>query len=202
MINDWLFAGATKLEGELEYSHKLGQQAQKPKYEKRFVNTHTGEYSITTDLAIKKNRRKKHLNNFKRCYEKYLKRKEISLLGVIVNQKSYDKISKFMNTCKKKLNRKGVKTLGYVWQRDVGDEMFEHYHILLATTRINNFYEIFKNKKNNKYNIEFEPINRMKNYLAKKELFGIKKQRAYGKSREFKVPEIQKVHHSKMIDVN
>ena len=91
---------------------------------------------------------------------------------------------------KKKLKRKDIEALGYVWLRDSGDKVAEpHFHIILASTRISKeqFVEIFAKKKKSNYEVQLSYFpNGLKSYFKKKGVFGKKKQRSFGKSRIFK----------------
>ncbi|OYU84275.1 MAG: hypothetical protein CFE24_07255 [Flavobacterium sp. BFFFF2] len=153
-----------------------------------FVNEDTGEVFETNDLIIKKGKRKRNFNSFHSCYIKAYQKKEISILTMVVERSAYYNISKFINTITRKLTRKGIKKLGYVWTKDIGDERFEkHFHVLLATSRIENadFKELFTKKKES-YSVQFMQTKRgMFNYLNKKELYTEGKSRAYGKSKTF-----------------
>jgi len=131
------------------------------------------------------------LNLFLKVYRKHYVQRNISILSAVVNQDEYASISKFVNTITRKLKRKGIARLGYVWVRDVGDEIFhKHYHIIIATTSIsgNKFNELFFNKKHNDYEVQYvRTLTGISDYLKGKELFGANKQRTYGKSRKFPV---------------
>jgi hypothetical protein len=170
-------------------SDNMGQIPIKAKYKKTFLNTETGELSSTTDLQSKIYKRNNYLKLFLNVYEKYFAQKRITILTCVVYIYKYPTITSFINMLSRKLVRKGIQRLGYVWVRDVGDVQFEkHYHVLIATQRIDGkqFHELFKNKKHNDYKVEFKKTpNGMKDYLSKKDLFGEKKQRSFGKSRRF-----------------
>jgi hypothetical protein len=117
----------------------------------------------------------------------------VSLFSLVVSDDEYDgKMSKFINTFSKKLKRKGIEKLGYVWARDIGEIKFEkHFHLLFATSYIpyKLFKELFSKKTSDKYNIQFvKKVNGIIRYIKEKELFASHKQRAFGKSKEFLLP--------------
>jgi hypothetical protein len=95
-----------------------------------------------------------------------------------------------VNTISKKFARKGIKKLGHVWVRDIGDIQAEkHFHILIATTRIEPeaFRNLFSKKRHSNYDVEFARNPKgLRTYIKQKELYGSKKQRAFGKSVEFR----------------
>ncbi len=170
-------------------SDNLGQIPLKAKYKKTFLNTITGELSYTTDLLSKVSKRNKFINQFCEVYSKSFKNKKISILSLVVYTERYKSISKFINTITRKLKRKNIERLGYVWIRDVGDERFEkHYHIIISTSRIDStmFHTLFNKKTHNDFKVEFmRDEEGMANYIKEKDLFGEKNQRSYGKSRLF-----------------
>lgn len=178
------------LSGASIESDKSGQIPQKAKYRKHFVNLETAEVSSITDLDSRKFKRNKHLTNFTNAYKTLFKNQDISILTFAVNQSTYNSVSKFLNMLGKKLRRKQVEKLGYVWVRDVGDIRFDrHFHVLIATSRITAemFKGLFSKKRHSFYDVEFlENPKGMRDYLKKKDLYGIKRQRSYGKSKEFK----------------
>jgi hypothetical protein len=172
-------------------SDNIGQTPIIAKYENTFVNTVTGEVRSVTDLQSKIYKRDNCLKLFFRVYTKWFVKKSHSIICAVVNQDEYDTISKFINTITRKLQRKGIDRLGYVWVRDVGKEKFhKHFHILIATTRINKvlFNELFNGKKHNRYEVQFLKTPRgMAKYITDKDLYGANKQRTYGKSRQFPI---------------
>ena len=178
------------LSGASIESNNSGQIAQQAKFRKQFLNTETGEVFITTDLASRKFKRNKNITNFINAYSSLFKAQKISILSFVVNESKYSSVSKFINMLGKKLSRKGVEKLGYVWVRDVGDVNFErHFHVLVATSRIDStlFQDLLTKKKNTNYDVEFlRNPKGLKSYLTNKELFGIKRSRAFGKSILFK----------------
>ena len=110
----------------------------KAKYKKTFLNSSTGELVSITDLQSNIYKRNKFIKLFMEVYLKHFKNKSISILCFVVYPNRYGTISKFTNTISRKLKRKGISRLGYIWVRDVGNERFEkHFHYLLATSRIN-----------------------------------------------------------------
>ncbi len=175
--------------GSIE-SDNSGQIPHQAKYRKHFVNLDTAEVSSVTDLDSRKFKRNRHIVNFTKTYSAQFKKQDVSILSCVVNESRYSTVSKFINMIGKKLSRKKIEKLGYVWVRDVGEIIFErHFHVIIAVSRITqkSFDELFSAKRHSLFEVEFlRNPNGIKAYLTKKELFGIKKQRSYGKSKEFK----------------
>ena len=173
-------------------SDNIGHTPLLPKYEKTFLNLEYGDLVTTNDLQSKIYKRNRKLNLFKEVYQPYFQNYEVTILGLVVDVNEYPKISKFLNSLSKKLQRKGIDKLGYVWVRDIGDKKFErHFHLLLATSRISKdtFKSLFEKKKSNAFScILINAVGGMKNYLIKKDLYGGKNQRSYGSSKQFKSP--------------
>ena len=180
------------LSGASIESNKSGQNPQQAKIRKHYVNLNTAEVNVITDLDSRKYKRNKLMANFKLAYNNQFKKQKVSILTFAVKESKYSSISVFLNMLNKKLSRKQIQKLGYVWVRDVGEKNFEkHFHIIVATSRItpNIFHELFYKKRHSNFDVEFlRNPNGMKAYLTKKDLYGINKQRAFGKSKEFKKP--------------
>ena len=178
------------LSGASIESDNSGQTPQQAKYRKHFVNLETAEICRITDLDSRKFKRNKHIENFTKTYKSQFSAKKVSILSFVVNESKYATVSKFLNMIGKKINRKQIEKLGYVWVRDVGEINFErHFHVLIATSRITpkTFQELFSKKRHSYFDVEFlRNPNGLRAYLTKKELFGVNKQRSYGKSIEFK----------------
>jgi hypothetical protein len=176
--------------GESNNSDNYGQIPQVAKSLKYFVNRFTGELFLITDLQQRKNKRNQHLDNFIKTYSNNCRDNVVSILGIVVNVCDYPSISKFLDSIKKKLKRKNIQALGYVWVRDSGDRRaIPHFHLMLATTAITSveFEELFKKKSHSKYEVQLSHNPKgLKAYIKVKELYGAKRQRAFGKSREFK----------------
>lgn len=188
----WILMNLKYLSEGSDISDNLGQTPMTAKYRKTFLNIMSGEIQEVTDLQSKLYRRDRNIGAFYNVYAKYYLDKTVSLLSAVVNQSEYRSISKFVNTISRKLKRKGIERLGYIWTRDIGDIKFEkHYHIILASSRIDGsvFHQLFKKKKHSHYDIEFLKYETgMISYLKEKSLYGCKKQRTYGKSRQFPLP--------------
>ena len=185
----WEFINTQYLLEGSDNSSNTGQYPIQARYLKRFANIFTGELIEVTDLHCKKIKRDVSLNLFIGKYGSLYAKKEISILSTYVDASKYKSIATFNNSFCKKLKRKGIKRLGYVWIRDIGDIKFEkHFHVLIATTRISAdmFRSLFHSKKDSKYNVEFMKTKYgMKRYIQKKELYAAANQRSYGKSRRF-----------------
>jgi len=175
-------------------SDNCGQAPIEAKYIKHFKNNSTGKIVTITDLDSRKYKRKGKFDLFKLTYEKPYKEHSVSIFSSVVNLDVYPTITKFIDTIKKKLGRKGFPVLGYVWTNDIGDIKFNrHLHILFATPRMgkNNFMQTFKNKKQEGYDIQFMKSWAMRKYCIKKELYGAAKQRSYGCSKKFRQAPIK-----------
>jgi hypothetical protein len=188
-MQQWVIAGIKYLDEGSVYSDSMGQYPLKARYIKRIVNLYTGELIEITDLQTKKRNRNNALNMFFGEYANFHKKAEISILSLVVDASKYDTIATFNASFNKKLKRKGIKRLGYVWVRDIGDFKFEkHFHVLIATSSISEamFHSLFQKNKDNKYKVQFLKTKYgMKNYIKAKELYAALKQRSYGRSREF-----------------
>lgn len=186
------------LSGASIESDNSGQNPQQAKYRKHFINLDTAVVSSITDLDSKKYKRNKNIANFTTIYRAQFKKQIVSVLSFVVNESKYPTVSQFINMLGKKLSRKAVEKLGYVWVRDVGEINFErHFHILIATTRITAkmFQELFSKKNHSYFDVEFmRNPNGLKAYMTRKELFGVKKQRSYGKSKEFKIVNLNELN--------
>lgn len=158
----------------------------------RFVDDETGELFTTTDLEIKKHKRKKALTLFQEKYERFLKKKSVTIMLIVFPVENYRTVGEFIKGLKDKFGRRKIDTYGYYWQRDVGDVLFEmHFHIMLAVSRIDAsaFKEMMKNKKPLNYKVVLcNSLERYKNYLKKKEIYAPHKCRAYGRSEEYRTP--------------
>ena len=189
-MKQYSFLKYESLLGKSLNSNNTGQTPLEPMYIKTFINNYTNTVCQISDLDIRKNKRNHYLDTFISTYEKSYYEQSISILGIIVNVSDYPSIKKFLEMLKKKLKRKDIETLGYVWLRDVGDKVAEpHFHIMLASTRISKeqFAEICAKKKKSNYEVQlcYFP-NGLKSYFKKKGIFGKKQQRSFGKSRIFK----------------
>lgn len=200
-MTQWQLSNIKYLSGGSIKSDNSGQIPQIAKYRKTFVNTETGELNSITDLDSKKYKRNKYFDLFQKTYAKLYKDHEVSILAIVVNQANYETISKFVNTLSRKLKRKEIDKYGYVWVRDIGDETFEkHFHLIISISRIttSQFNELFYKKNNQDYEVQFMKSEKgLIRYIKEKELFGKKRQRTYGKSREFKVPTRKNIHLKK-----
>ena len=189
-MKQYTFLKYESLLGKSFNSNNTGQTPLEPMYIKTFVNNYTNTVCQISDLDIRKNKRNHYLDTFISTYEKLYYEESISILGIIVNVSDYPTITKFLEMFKKKLKRKDIETLGYVWLRDAGDKVAEsHFHIILASTRISKeqFNEMFVKKKKSNYEVQLSYFpNGSKSYFKKKGVFGKKKQRSFGKSRIFK----------------
>jgi hypothetical protein len=181
------------LKGKSIVSIKGGYTPLLPKYRKTFFDPETSSVWSVTDLDLKKQKRTCALIDFRDTYSRLYALNRISLFTIIVSQKHYPTIKKFLNTITNKFKRKGIAKLGHVWVRDIGNIKFDkHFHILIATEIVSRetFQGMFNIKKHNKYEIEFiKTPEGIVNYLKSKELYASKRERTYQKSREFSKPK-------------
>ncbi len=192
-MNNWGIHCIQYLSKKSIESINTGQTPLTPKYNLTFVEKNTGLLSTTSDLDLKKRKRLCSFVAFRDTYSRLYKKNRVSILTIVVNDADYPKIGKFINTITRKLKRKGIERLGYIWVRDIGDIKFEkHYHVLIATSPITKelFFEMFHKKKHSNYEVQFvRSTNGITRYLTDKELFAAKRQRAYQASRKFKNPK-------------
>jgi hypothetical protein len=84
--------------------------------------------------------------------------------------------------------------LGFVWQRDIGENVFEkHFHLLIAVSYIKEEYmsDIIQMGKSSPDKFVYEILKTehgMKRYLKKKELYASRYKKAWAKSGNFKSP--------------
>jgi len=191
-MNEYSLVRFENLSGRSIESDNSGQLPQKAKYRKHFANMETGEIRSVTDLDSRRYKRNGCISQFMECYKRVFQRQKISILAFVVDQNEFNSISTFLNSIGKKLKRRNIQKLGYIWIRDVGEIKFEkHFHLLIATSRITPelFHELFVKKKHSCYDVEFMKTSEgLYNYLRKKDLYGTRNQRSYGKSIEFKKP--------------
>jgi len=195
--SDYEFKGYQLISGGTNYNDKLGQIPIEAKYRFIYFNSITGKKSFATDWGLRINRRNNMFDEFYRKYKVPYSIHEVSLLTFVVSQEHYSKPSNFLSNITRKFKRKNIQRLGYIWARDIGEEVFErHYHVIIACEKISKeqFKIIFKNKNGNHYNVQFiKKTNGMRNYLKVKGLFGGGRLRAYGKSRQFLLPENKQI---------
>ena len=202
----------------LERSNTIDNMGLTPKTPRQvisFLNEDTFSYFTKTDVDIKKFKRNKTLKQFESKYLPLVLSKTVTVLGVVIASNDYPNTSAFLHFLKKKLQRKGVDTLGYVSARDVGEQKFNrHVHLLVAIEYINSnvFKALFEKKNHSKYNVimlakgnrkqrnkdskqsslnqrSASTLPMMINYLSAKELYGAGKQRSYSKSKDFRSPK-------------
>jgi hypothetical protein len=147
-------------------------------------------YFKCTDLDTKKHKRSKVLIAFQKFYEKPYAKKEVSIFAIVIKEERYKSPSHFLNTFVKKLTRNKIQKLGHIWVRDVDEKTgLKHCHLILAISRINEeqFHKLFSKKTHNDYDVEYQKTrNGLRDYLTKKEVFAMKSQRSYGRSKSFK----------------
>lgn len=156
-MKQYSFLKYESLLGRSVNSNNTGQIPLEPKILKTFINNFTHTLCQISDLDIRKNRRNQYLDIFISTYEKSYFDNSISILGIIVNISDYPTVTKFLEMLKKKLKRKNIETLGYVWLRDSGEKRAEpHFHVILACERISSdtFKKLFSKKKKSNYEIQ------------------------------------------------
>ena len=76
--------------------------------------------------------------------------------------------------------------------RDVDEKTgLKHSHIIIATSRIGKkeFHKLFSKKISNDFDVEYQQTRTgLRNYLNRKEVYAMKSQRSYGRSKQFKLP--------------
>lgn len=181
------------LEGS-EISNNLGLTPLKARYDKHYLETLTGEETITTDLDERKNRKTNGLSQFMETYVGlYFEESSVTILSAVVDATIYPKLSDFIKNFRRRLKRRKIELLGYVWQRDVGGTLYKHYHLLIATKRMSEVLvkEIIEIGDGNKEKFSFQALKTkggMKDYLDKKELYAAPKERCWSRSNKFKMP--------------
>ena len=197
-MGKWKLIKIIKLsERSKQDTHNSGQNPKKAKSVKTLLNPETGQLLDFTDLSNKKRKRTFCFDEFLKMYKKPYDLKKISILSFVIYDEKYKSISDFNSMITRKLTRKGIKKLGHVWCRDIGEINFEsHSHFLVATSHIDAklMNLLFCNKRHNDYKVEFcyNPKG-LKDYLIKKELYGLNKQRSYGKSINYLLPNNPKI---------
>jgi len=189
-MKQWVFMASRAIAGRSYHVDKSGQIPQDAKRMLTFKNIITGKMSRITDLDLKKQKRGYILKLFLNIYSKSFKKKELTVFLIVVDENIYGLPSKFISNFKRKLIRKGIRILGYVWQKDVGEIRFEkHFHFIIITRRLEKgiLNSLFKNKKVDAgYSFELcRSISRFKNYLNRKEIYAAKGKRSFGRSGNF-----------------
>jgi len=175
--------------GSSEYINKSGQIPRQASQLLSFLNTETGELFTVTDLTIKVSKRNHVFDEFRRVYENLHRQQRVSVLGFVVSSEVAP--SYFIAMLKKKLNRKGINCWGYIWSRDIGDIRFkQHTHCIIVSDflSVEKFSDLFYKKRDNYSVILIDSLAGQKGYLASKNIYADYKQRAWSKSKHFKIP--------------
>jgi hypothetical protein len=161
----------------------------KPMYSSVFQNDNDGSFFELDDVQIMRHKRNKTICMF---FETYSNKEKYQLFEFGLPYLVSENMSVIIRKLKRKCNSINNKVLGYLWVYDVGEENFgEHYHLLIATMKINdNKYPnaLKLNFKGSKIHGDFVRTDEaFKNYLIGKCLYdrGYRK-RLYGKSINFK----------------
>jgi hypothetical protein len=161
----------------------------KPMYSSVFQNDNDGSFFELDDVQIMRHKRNKAICMF---FETYSNKEKYQLFEFGLPYLVSENMSVIIRKLKRKCNSINNKVLGYLWVYDVGEENFgEHYHLLIATMKINDYKypnALKLNFKGSKIHGDFVRTDEaFKNYLIGKCLYdrGYRK-RLYGKSINFK----------------
>lgn len=189
VMKDWMFIGFRPIEEASNVTDKSGQTPLRARKKLFFKDLNTGKISSTTDLEYKKKAKRSILDDFQRAYLKSFSKKKITIMLIVIKESKYPDISRFIQDYKKKLARRKIFTLGYMWVRDVGEVKFEkHIHLVLVTNRItgDEFRSMMSSRRAKGYDVELcNNVPGFKSYLRKKDLFGANRQRSFGRSTDF-----------------
>lgn len=194
-MNDWEFRRYIHIGAPTYINDKSGQilLPQQPKYKLVFQNRETEQKVTVTDLELKKQRREKKFKLLRETYKRYIFKKKLSVLLLVVNKERYHHVSEIISYFKKKLRRNNIELMAYVWIQDIGENLFEvHYHCMFIIQRIDGGMLCnlkAKDTINAGYKITFaNSLPAFTNYLKKKEMYAYAGKRSYGFSRTFKLP--------------
>lgn len=161
----------------------------KPMYSSVFQNDNDGSFFELDDVQIMRHKRNKAICMF---FETYSNKEKYQLFEFGLPYLVSENMSVIIRKLKRKCNSINNKVLGYLWVYDVGEENFgEHYHLLIATMKINDYKypnALKLDFKGSKIHGDFVRTDEaFKNYLIGKCLYdrGYRK-RLYGKSINFK----------------
>jgi len=170
-----------------------GVRQQIPKKQIVLKNLVTGQVFTTTDLDMRKHKRRKRLALFKNFYIDAFVHKRVSVFLVVAEINKYKSAKIIIDLLKEKMNQYHVRVLGYYWQRDVGEVKFElHFHIIFVVERISGVTakRMMSNKRVGFYKMVLcFSLNKFKRYLETKEIYGAHRQRSFGVSQMFKLPK-------------
>lgn len=160
-----------------------------PQLEKTFINKTNGQKFIKNEVQIMKYKRNKLITTF---FKRYLSNSEFTMLEIGVDFNSTQRIGDILLKLKRQLKRIDLIILSYCWLIDRGEYGNMHFHLVVATERIDikgkklpiELKLTFKGKKIHNSFVSNKP--KLMNYLLKKEIYFIgKRKRVYGKSRKF-----------------
>lgn len=97
------------------------------------------ESYLTNDLKARNHRKNKAISKFCGQYMPLYKKREISCFFITLTQANCSKltIKDMTNTIVKYMNRLGWNVRGFVWVLEVSEELHMHYHLAIATDRVN-----------------------------------------------------------------
>jgi len=160
-----------------------------PTRETSFLNRTTMEKFIRNDVQLMKYRRNKIIKDFFRVY--YCN-KLYTMIEVGFDFSVEEKTATLIRKLKRDLPKIKSEILGYVWLIDKGKNEGMHFHLVIATPRINNKgkslpKELKLTIKNKKVHSSFvESKRNIMNYLLMKKIYYIgKRKRVYGRSLKF-----------------
>ncbi|MDI1317914.1 hypothetical protein [Flavobacterium sp.] len=160
-----------------------------PTRETTFLNRTTLEKFIRNDVQLMKYRRNEIIKDFFRVYDC---NKLYTMIEVGFDFSVDEKTANIIRKLKRSLPKIKTEILGYVWLVDKGKNEGMHFHLVIATPRINCKgkslpKELKLTIKNKKVHSSFvESKRNIMNYLLKKKIYYIgKRKRVYGRSLKF-----------------
>lgn len=172
-----------------------------PTRETTFLNRTTLEKFIRNDVQLMKYRRNEIIKDFFRVYDC---NKLYTMIEVGFDFSVDEKTANLIRKLKSSLPKIKTEILGYVWLIDKGENEGMHFHLVLATPRINCQgkplpKELKMSIKKKKIHSSFVySKQKMKEYLLGKKIYYIgKRKRVYGRSIKFnKKLNIMALQHS------
>jgi hypothetical protein len=159
-----------------------------------FVNDETGEFFKATDLQIRQAKKKKKFIDFENVYTQAFADAKIFVIGVVIDYDDEKRtIDYLLRDLKKRIRKLGIKVLGYIGVRDIGDNKFQrHLHVLVAVNKLT-MDEFGKLQGKPKENEVMETLDCLKRfhkliwYLIHKNLYAPYKSRTYYSSLKFRL---------------
>jgi hypothetical protein len=160
-----------------------------PTREITFRNPSNSKPFIKTDVQIMKYKRDKMINTFFSKYDSSL----FTMIEIGFDFSLSEKTSGLLLKIRRKLPQIDAEILGFIWLVDKGENGGMHFHLVIATKRLD-----FKNKKlpnELKLNFKGKKVHsafvsnkpKLNEYILKKKIYYIgKRKRVFGNSRIFK----------------